>query len=194
MTLAEKITQLRKATGISQEQLAGALDVSRQSVSKWERGEAAPDIDKIVALGRYFSVSCDELLLDESPSGQKAPAPEGEPQREKPPAAQSGVGLGWAVRQNTALWQAKTAMQLARVTVALIVLCCLLPYGMQAFERYVFGQFYTHAVTYLGSFPMPPLLLLTAAFAGATIYFAVKAGGVLGKEKQPHTEETFPIE
>lgn len=62
MTLGEKIQQLRKAGGLSQEQLAEQLDVSRQSVSKWELGDAVPDINKIVMISELFSVSTDELL------------------------------------------------------------------------------------------------------------------------------------
>ncbi|MHB1152532.1 MAG: helix-turn-helix domain-containing protein [Eubacteriales bacterium] len=62
MTLGEKIQQLRKAGGLSQEQLAEQLDVSRQSVSKWELGDAVPDISKIIMISELFSVSTDELL------------------------------------------------------------------------------------------------------------------------------------
>lgn len=62
MTLGEKIQQLRKAAGISQEQLAEQLDVSRQSISKWELNDAVPEISKIIMLSELFSVSTDELL------------------------------------------------------------------------------------------------------------------------------------
>ena len=66
MTLGEKIQQLRKAAGISQEQLAEQLDVSRQSISKWELNDAVPEISKIIILSELFSVSTDELLKDSS--------------------------------------------------------------------------------------------------------------------------------
>ena len=65
MTIGEKIIQLRMSKGISQEQLAEHLNVSRQSVSKWEMGQAAPQIDKIVQLSELFNVSCDELLKED---------------------------------------------------------------------------------------------------------------------------------
>lgn len=58
MTVGERIQQLRRAAGISQEQ----LDVSRQSVSKWELNEAVPELSKIIALSELFGVSTDELL------------------------------------------------------------------------------------------------------------------------------------
>ena len=64
MTIGQKITQLRNAADISQEQLAETLGVSRQSVSKWEMDQALPQIDKVLQLAEIFSVSTDELLLD----------------------------------------------------------------------------------------------------------------------------------
>lgn len=64
MTIGQKITQLRNAADISQEQLAEMLGVSRQSVSKWEMDQALPQIDKVLQLAEIFSVSTDELLLD----------------------------------------------------------------------------------------------------------------------------------
>lgn len=57
MTLGEKITHLRKKRGLSQEELAITLNVSRQAVSKWETGEAKPDTDKVVALAEYFETN-----------------------------------------------------------------------------------------------------------------------------------------
>ena len=67
MTLGEKITHLRKKRGLSQEELAITLGVSRQAVSKWETGEAKPDTDKVVALAEYFEVTTDWLLRDIAP-------------------------------------------------------------------------------------------------------------------------------
>lgn len=64
MTIGQKIIQLRNAAGISQEQMAETLGVSRQSVSKWEMDQALPQIDKVLQLAEMFSVSTDELLLD----------------------------------------------------------------------------------------------------------------------------------
>lgn len=65
MTIGEKITFLREKQGISQETLAEKLLVSRQSVSKWEIGQALPQIDKVLALCEVFRISCDELLIDD---------------------------------------------------------------------------------------------------------------------------------
>lgn len=64
MNLGEKIYYLRKKHGLSQEQLAEVLGVSRQAVSKWEAGQSVPDIDKILSVCDCFSVSADYLLRD----------------------------------------------------------------------------------------------------------------------------------
>ncbi len=64
MILSEKILALRKQMGWSQEELAEKLEVSRQSVSKWEVGAAIPDLDKILRMSELFGVSTDYLLKD----------------------------------------------------------------------------------------------------------------------------------
>ncbi len=65
MILADKIITLRKKEGWSQEELAERLEVSRQSVSKWEGGLSIPDLNKIIAMSELFGVSTDYLLKDE---------------------------------------------------------------------------------------------------------------------------------
>ncbi|MBE6768213.1 MAG: phosphoglucosamine mutase [Ruminococcaceae bacterium] len=64
MTIGEKITKLRTAADISQEQLAEKMEVSRQAVSKWEMDQALPQIDKVLQLCDLFHVSADELMRD----------------------------------------------------------------------------------------------------------------------------------
>ena len=63
MTIAEKIQDLRIGRGLTQERLAEMLEVSRQSVSKWELGQAIPDVDKIIRMSELFQVSTDTILL-----------------------------------------------------------------------------------------------------------------------------------
>ena len=65
MILADKIIQLRKKAGWSQEELAEQLGVSRQSVSKWEGAQSIPDLNKLLAMSRLFGVSVDYLVKDE---------------------------------------------------------------------------------------------------------------------------------
>ena len=62
MTIGERLYNLRKEKGISQEALANELNVSRQSVSKWETGESTPDFDKIIPLCEFYGITSDELL------------------------------------------------------------------------------------------------------------------------------------
>lgn len=62
MNFSEKLLTLRKANNLTQEQLAEKLDVSRQSISKWESEQATPELEKIVALSSIFDVTTDYLL------------------------------------------------------------------------------------------------------------------------------------
>lgn len=64
MNLSEKIIALRKKQGWSQEELAGRLEISRQSISKWESGASTPELDKIVRLSELFGVTADYLLKE----------------------------------------------------------------------------------------------------------------------------------
>lgn len=65
MKLAEKIYQERRKLGLSQEQFAEQMDISRQAVSKWESGQSMPDLDKIVVMSQIFGVSTDYLLKED---------------------------------------------------------------------------------------------------------------------------------
>ena len=65
MKLADKLFELRKEKGWSQEKLAEQINVSRQSISKWESGQALPELEKIVELSKIFQVTTDYLLLEE---------------------------------------------------------------------------------------------------------------------------------
>lgn len=73
MTLGEKVAGLRTQRGMSQGALAEELEVSRQSVSKWETDASVPELDKLVKLSRLFEVSLDELVIGEEPPQREAP-------------------------------------------------------------------------------------------------------------------------
>ena len=64
MIFADKLIQLRKKAGWSQEELAEQMNVTRQSVSKWEGAQSVPDLEKMLRLSELFSVSTDYLLKD----------------------------------------------------------------------------------------------------------------------------------
>lgn len=72
MTIGEQIQTMRIQNGLTQERLAEMLEVSRQSVSKWELGAAVPDVDKFIRMSKLFSVSVDTLLLND-PTGIRTP-------------------------------------------------------------------------------------------------------------------------
>lgn len=81
-TLADRIQQLRREHGLSQEQLAEKLNVSRQAVSKWESAQAQPELDKILALSELFCVTTDYLL-----KGSRGTPPEAGPAPARRPDA-----------------------------------------------------------------------------------------------------------
>ena len=91
MTLSGKILYCRKRAGLSQEALAEKLGVSRQAVSKWETGEAVPELSKLVLLAAAFGVTTDWLLSESEP----------EPEPVEPPAnsaagtAENAPGANW---------------------------------------------------------------------------------------------------
>lgn len=66
MALSEKLYTLRKKSGLSQEQLAEHLGVSRQAISKWESGQSVPESDKLIIISNYFKVSLDYLLKEDA--------------------------------------------------------------------------------------------------------------------------------
>ena len=80
MTFGEKLQSLRQRAGMSQDQLAERLEVSRQAVSRWERDETMPETDKVVALADIFDVTTDYLLRPQPESS--------ETETEKPPREQ----------------------------------------------------------------------------------------------------------
>lgn len=75
MTTGEKLTLLRKEKNITQEQLSEMLDVSRQSVSRWEKDAAFPETDKLIQLSRLFACSIDFLLNNDPYEKELTPCP-----------------------------------------------------------------------------------------------------------------------
>lgn len=66
MEFHNKLYSLRKQKGLSQEELANRLNVSRQTISKWEVGDSTPDIEKLIAISDLFGISLDELVMDKA--------------------------------------------------------------------------------------------------------------------------------
>lgn len=95
MNLGQRIYELRTQKNLSQGDLAEALDVSRQSISKWETGSSVPELDKLIKLSQLFGVTLDELILDKQP---EAATPPPEPQiiyveRQEPRSTRKTAGV-----------------------------------------------------------------------------------------------------
>ena len=79
MSFADRLKEARRISGLSQEDLAEQLDVSRQAVGKWEQGQSYPEVEKLIALCGVLNTSLDALMADELPKNCrteiKAPAP-----------------------------------------------------------------------------------------------------------------------
>lgn len=69
VNVASRLVKLRKQNGFSQEVLADKIGVSRQSVSKWERSEASPDTDNLIALANIYNLTLDEMIYCDNETG-----------------------------------------------------------------------------------------------------------------------------
>ena len=78
MSLGERIFKLRTEKNLSQGDLADALEVSRQSISKWETNASVPELDKLIKLSEVFAVSLDYLITGKETIDQHAPAQQAE--------------------------------------------------------------------------------------------------------------------
>lgn len=119
MILADKIIDLRKKNGWSQEELAAQLGVSRQAVSKWESASSIPDLDKVIKLSGLFGVSTDYLLRDSM----------GEPEPEEGQVFESGQEI-----REISMEEANHYMEAVRETAGIIAagvsLCILSPVSL----------------------------------------------------------------
>lgn len=88
MSLGQNIYKLRIGRKMSQEEFASAMEVSRQSVSKWENDMAVPELEKLVKMAKLFEVSLDELV------GNDPPQPKPEPEPVSMPAPAPGITTG----------------------------------------------------------------------------------------------------
>lgn len=132
MTLGEKIQELRRRGGMSQDELAEKLDVSRQAVSKWERDEAIPETEKIVRIAQVFQVSTDYLLL-----GQEEAAPSVAAAAPTSTEPSTGQQVLRGVRRHG--YKAGYGMLIAGV--ALCVLAALIVILVSGFSTGVFDMF-----------------------------------------------------
>lgn len=170
MILADKIISLRKKEGWSQEELAQQLNVSRQSVSKWEGAQSVPDIEKILQMSRIFGVTTDFLLKDEMEFPEAAEGGAEEPLRR---VTMEEASMYLELRQEAAPKMAAATFLCVVSPVALMLLA-----AMSEFPRFHVTE---NMATGVG---LCALLLLVAA--GVSIFLAcaakVKAFEFLEKE------------
>ncbi len=89
MSFGDRLQALRRSSGMTQEDFAQQLKVSRQAVSKWESSRGYPEIEKIIYICNHYGVTMDELFQDEVPSGQHTKVPESQPAAQQPMKALS---------------------------------------------------------------------------------------------------------
>ena len=151
MTFGRRLQQVRKAAGLSQEQLAELVGMSRQAVSKWETDQAAPDIDKLASLCGVLGVSADELLGRDVPPGREG----------------QGANLEGCVRVNAAkrCFTAGWVTALAGVVLLILELFSLIV--IQFVNAEVHHSWRTNAMGYAREGPMPVIFGVTIAVIAA---------------------------
>ena len=160
MSLGEKIQQLRKAKGFSQEQLADNLNVSRQAISKWETDQSSPDIEKILAISKVFSISTDELLENDVANNTA----ESRPQSNKMPKR-----LFNAVRRI----KDSTDFIDSKIIFMLFTLSCFLAVGVCVIVNYAINGQITWAAYPIISVPSGWLIITPLLFRKYTIALCV---------------------
>lgn len=163
MTLGQKIQQLRKASGISQEQLAEQLNVSRQAVSKWELDDAVPELSKVLLLCDLFAISADELLRDTP----RNTGPSLEP--EVPASSDTGTNpsigsslLSQLAHINTSHQEILTGFKTMILGFFLLVIDFLLCWAYQLKEQLVDKEWMPDITFYFSKQPMPVFFFLTS--------------------------------
>lgn len=169
MTFGTKLQHIRKAAGLSQEQLANLINMSRQAVSKWETDQATPDIEKLALLCDIFKISADELLGNENLSRHEA----------EDKKLEGCVKMNLKKRYFTAGW----------VTALLGTVLLILEYfslfflramaiRLDAEQNYCLG-FYDDPMQYASIQPMPIIFRVTIAVIVIGIVIAVCSAGFM---------------
>lgn len=153
MNIADRIQRLRKAKGISQEQLANVVGVSRQAVSKWESEQTIPDLDKVVIMSEYFGVTTDYILKGLEPVKEE-----------------KVVRKPYDIRIFVSTLLACLG----------IVNMCLYPLWAKLYQTFIFAnehKAYTDANWYIFHYPLVGLLYLSIVlilFGGGWLFYILK--------------------
>lgn len=176
MIFADKLIMLRKKAGWSQEELAEQMNVSRQSVSKWEGAQAVPDLNKMIRLSKLFGVSTDYLLKDEIEEVEHIDSAEDMPSLKRVSMEEANAFLSV---------KAKTAKTIAYAT----FLCILSPIALLvlgAISEFTAGAFNEDVA---GGIGMIVLIILAAAAVGMFISSGNKTAPFAYLEKESFEAE-----
>lgn len=182
MNIADRIQHLRKMKGISQEELADKLGVSRQAISKWESEQSSPDIEKVIIMSEFFEVTTDYLLKGIEPLADESAAV-----KPKPDAGVFAiVGTAFNVLGviiAAMIWYEKQIATATAAGLILIVMGCMI-YGIEmtvsepASRGRTKRRFWTVNVWILSFIPLSILYnLLTGGYRLAP--YPVLVGGVI---------------
>lgn len=152
MTFGEKLQKLRRESALSQEKLAEQLHVSRQAISKWELGTAAPDTDNIVRLSKFFQVPLEYLMLEDCTDPSQAMGWRTQPQA--PPEVPQ------APEKRPSWWTKGKPIWFVLAGFLLEFLTFLFSYDVQARELKLYGRCYFDAYEYMLHLPLSLLTIL----------------------------------
>ena len=154
MTFGEKLQKLRRESALSQEKLE-QLHVSRQAISKWELGTAAPDTDNIVRLSKFFQVPLEYLMLEDCTDPSQVIGGRAQPQ--VPPEVPQAP-------EKRAVWWAKAKLSwFVLAGILLELLSLFMSYGVQSRAWEMYGECYSDAYEYMFHLPLSLLTILGIA-------------------------------
>lgn len=167
MHFSEKLQRLRKENGMSQEQLAETIHVSRQSISKWELGISTPDTDHLVLICKYFQVPVEYMLFDsfEELEEYQNAVKKNVQDNVKKSSVEQTKKASIPIRQSTISMSAG---------IGLIVLSFFLTYQMQAWKMKIEGSAYTNPMEYIKEFPIIILVIIGCFFIAFSIYSCIR--------------------
>ena len=148
MTFGEKLQKLRRESALSQEKLAEQLHVSRQAISKWELGTAAPDTDNIVRLSKFFQVPLEYLMLEDCTDPSQAMGWRTQPEVPQAP------------EKRPSWWTKGKPIWFVLAGFLLEFLTFLFSYDVQARELKLYGRCYSDAYEYMLHLPLSLLTIL----------------------------------
>lgn len=204
MTFGERLYQLRKQKYISQEELADIMNVSRQSISKWELDQTYPDVDNLVRLAEYFDVSVDFLVTGEEKTPSNEPPKESTRDQGATPTHTSNALASWHyeykskktykgvplihVNIGIGLYCAKGIIAIGNIAKGVVALGALsvgiISVGALSLGLLAFGALAIGLILSLGGFAASPLVAIggiavgTYAIGGIAVGFYKAIGGI----------------